>query len=334
VSADALRQRLDALIGVESPPRWGRDPVNQPMIRHWCDAVGDGNPVYTDPEFARGTHFGGIVAPPTMLQAWTMPGLAPPSAPDGRPHPLRALIDLLDAAGYTSVVATNCRQEYRRALVPGDRIQVTTCIASVSDEKNTALGPGRFVDEVMSYRDEQGEEVARMLFRMLKFKPPPDAAALQASGAEQAPVVATPPVARRPRPGVSLDTAFFWEGVAQRELRIQRCSGCGRLRHPPGPMCPHCHSLEWDALRASGRGHVFSYVVAHHPQIPPFGYPHLVVLVELEEGTRLVSNLIGVAPHEVRIGMPVEVEFSEVEAGYVLPLFRAARAGGESWTSR
>jgi len=173
VSPEELRQRLDAFLGVEAEPLQARDPVNQPMIRHWCDAVGDRNPVYTDPEFAKQSVFGGIVAPPTMLQAWTMPGLAPPPArSSASPHPLRAVLDLLDAAGYTSVVATNCRQEYRRALVPGDRLQVTTRIEKVSDEKKTALGAGCFVDEVMVYRDARGEEVARMRFRILKFRPP------------------------------------------------------------------------------------------------------------------------------------------------------------------
>jgi uncharacterized OB-fold protein/acyl dehydratase len=339
MSPEELRQRLDAFLGVEAEAYPARDPVNQPMIRHWCDAVGDRNPVYTDPEFAKRSVFGGIVAPPTMLQAWTMPGLAPPPRPQSAsPHPLRAVIDLLDAAGYTSVVATNCRQEYRRPLSLGDRIQVTSHVESVSDEKKTALGVGRFVDEVMLYRDAQGEEVARMRFRILKFRPRAAAAVAGqgASSAAPAPAAETraPRAPRRPRPGVSHDNAFFWEGVAARQLRIQRCTGCGRLRHPPGPMCPHCHSLAWDAMPASGRGHVFSFVVAHHPAIPPFVYPHLVVLVELEEGTRLVSNLVGVEPTDVRIGMPVEVEFSEVEPGFVLPLFRPARAGGESWTSR
>lgn len=331
---EELRQRLDAFLGVETEPAWGRDPVNQPMIRHWCDAVGDRNPVYTDPEFARGSSFGGIIAPPTMLQAWTMPGLAPPAAePAGGPHPLRAVIELLDAAGYTSVVATNCRQEYARPLVPGDLVSVTSRIESVSDEKRTALGDGRFVDQVMTYRDARGEEVARMRFRILKFRPRA-AQRGEATGAERPAPAAPARVPRRPRPGQSQDTAFFWEGVAARELRIQRCAACARLRHPPGPMCPHCHSLDWDYAVASGRGRVFSFVVAHHPAVPPFEYPNPIVLVELEEGTRLVSNLVGAPQDALRIGMPVEVEFREVEPDFVLPLFRPAGTGGETWTSR
>jgi uncharacterized OB-fold protein len=80
-------------------------------------------------------------------------------------------------------------------------------------------------------------------------------------------------------------------------------------------MCPACHSLEWDALEASGRGTVYSFVVAHHPPTPPFEYPNVIALVELAEGTRIVSNLTGVLPAEVAVGMPVRAEFVELEEG-------------------
>jgi hypothetical protein len=325
LTPDELRARLDAVCGREGEPDLARDPVNLPMIRHWCDAVGDRNPCYTDPAFAATSVHGGIVAPPTMLQAWTMPGLRPPGEPAFRPPgepafrsgPVGQVLRLLDEVGYTSVVATDCRQDYHRYLVPGDRLTVTSLVASVSDEKKTALGPGRFVDQVMVYRDRAGCEVARMTFRILKFAP-------TRAAARTAP--ATRAQARRPRPARSPDTAFFWEGVEAGRLLIQRCAACGHLRHPPGPMCPECLSLEWDTQKASGRGLVYSFVVAHHPPIPPFAYPNLIVLVELEEGTRLVSNLVGVDPAEAHIGMPVEVEFTRVEDDLVLPLFRPAGA--------
>jgi uncharacterized OB-fold protein/acyl dehydratase len=330
VTPEELRARLDAVIGLESEPWRARDPVNQPMIRHWCDAVGDRNPVYTDPELAARSRFGGIVAPPTMLQAWTMPGLVPAQSSPARGGPLGEVMRLLDEAGYTSVVATNCRQEYRRYLVPGDLLSIRSHVEAVSDEKQTALGSGRFVDQRMVYRDQRGEEVASMSFRILKFRP------RQTAAVAAAPSAAAPEAKRRgrPKPARSHDNAFFWEGIEQRELRIQRCRGCERLRHPPGPMCPHCHSLEWDHLRASGRGRVFSYVVAHHPPVPPFAYPNLIALVELEEGTRLVTNLLGVGPGEVKIGMPVELQITEVEPGLSLPLFRPAPREDAAWTSR
>jgi uncharacterized OB-fold protein/acyl dehydratase len=317
MTAEALRAALDAWIGREGEPVAARDPVNAPMIRHWCDAVGDRNPVYTDPDFAAKSVHGAIVAPPTMLQAWSMSGLRPPQASSAQPAPFTEVMRLLDAAGYTSVVATNCRQEYRRYLREGDVVHVSTRVAKVSDEKTTALGVGRFVDEQMIYRDAAGEEVARMTFRLLKFKPP---AARPTAGVPAA--EAAPAQRRRPRPARSHDNAFFWEGVATGELRIQRCARCQVLRHPPGPMCPRCHSLDWDFVVSAGRGHVYSFVVAHHPPVPPFRYPNAIALIELDEGTRLVSNLVGIDPADVAIGLRVRVEFTRVDDELVLPLFR------------
>jgi uncharacterized OB-fold protein len=80
--------------------------------------------------------------------------------------------------------------------------------------------------------------------------------------------------------------------------------------------------MEWDTQRMSGRGAVYSFVVAHHPPVPPFEYPNLIVLVELEEGPRLVSNLVGVDPARAAIGTPVEVVFTQVDPELILPLFR------------
>lgn len=318
VSESRLREQLEPLFGVATEPQVARDPVNAAMIRHWCDAVEDANPVYTDPAFAEASAHRGLVAPPTMLQAWTMPGLrlADPGPPTV--GAVREVLRLLDAAGFTSVVATNCRQEYRRYLRPGDLLNVTTSVESVSELKQTALGSGHFVNQLMVYRDQAGEEVGRMRFRLLKFRP----RARRAEPTESSSGGGAPPARQRPRPARTHDNAFFWEGVDQGRLLIQRCSDCGRLQHPPGPMCPACHSLAWEVTEASGRGRVYSYVVAHHPPIPPFEYPNAIVLVELEEGTRLVSNLVGIDPARVRIGMPVHVEFTRVDEGLVLPLFR------------
>jgi uncharacterized OB-fold protein len=321
MSDDDLLARIAPLLGRETEPRGARDPVNQPMIRHWCDAVGDANPVYLDPELAAASRHGGVVAPPTMLQAWTMPGQRPAGGSSLAP-PVRDVIALLDAAGFTSVVATDCCQEYRRYLRLGDRISVTSQVSAVSREKRTALGPGHFVDQLMVYRDADGREVARMSFRLLKFRP---AAALASPTVRPA-----PSAARRPRPARTPDNAFFWQGVERGRLLIQRCARCARLRHPPGPMCPACHALEWEAVEASGRGSVYSFAVAHHPAVPPFAYPNAIVLVELAEGTRLVSNLVGVDPAAIRIGMPVRVDFVRVDPELVLPLFRPAETGPEA----
>jgi uncharacterized OB-fold protein/acyl dehydratase len=306
-----LGERLQAFVGRPTGPgRRARDPVNQPMIRHWCDAMGDANPVYTDPEVAAASAHGGIIAPPAMLQAWGMRGLDRAPAPPGE-YAVGELFALLDEAGFTSVVATNSEQEYARPLRLGDHVTASGVIEAVSDEKRTALGTGHFVTWLETYRAGDGEVVGTMRFRILKFRPAP------------APAAASQPE-RRPRPAVSDDTRFFWEGVERGELLIQRCAACGVLRHPPRPMCPHCGSLEWDTVRASGRGAVHSYVVPHHPRLPAFPDPYVVALVDLEEGTRLVTNLIGVAPEDVRIGMAVELTCTKVDDELVLPLFRPA----------
>jgi uncharacterized protein len=122
-------------------------------------------------------------------------------------------------------------------------------------------------------------------------------------------------------PSMTADSQFFWDGVKGHRLLIQRCRSCARLRHPPRPMCPHCHSLDWDAVEASGRGTVYSFVMPRHPPLPWFDDGYIVALVELDEGTRLVTNLVDAQPEEVSIGMPVVVTFHEFDDGLVLPMF-------------
>ncbi len=127
---------------------------------------------------------------------------------------------------------------------------------------------------------------------------------------------------KRWQPVLNYDNRFFWEGLQAGELLIQRCSDCKTLRHPPGPMCSQCHSLQWETQQAAGTGEVYSFTVLHQPAIPPFEYPNPVVLIALDEGTRLVTQLSGVAPADISIGMRVELEITEVEAGLSLPLFK------------
>jgi uncharacterized OB-fold protein len=115
----------------------------------------------------------------------------------------------------------------------------------------------------------------------------------------------------RAKPAMSADTAFFWEGAERGELLIQRCTDCKTLRHPPGPGCPSCGSLDWDTVEASGRGTVHSYAVHHYPPIPGNDVPNVVALVDVEEGVRILANLTGVEPDAVEIDMPVEVYFED-----------------------
>jgi hypothetical protein len=174
VAARALAA-MRALIGTPiGAPAVAPDAVNMPMIRHWTAALEDHNPVYTDAEFAASTHFGAVVAPPLMLQTWTMPtpkisGIAERggSPVEGGANPLATL----DEAGFIATLATNSEFEIMRYLRLGEVITSTMVIESVSDLKQTRIGPGHFITWITTYRDEQGEVVGRQLFRILKFKP-------------------------------------------------------------------------------------------------------------------------------------------------------------------
>jgi uncharacterized protein len=329
--SESLDRYLQSFVGLSSGPSLkGPDPVNLPMIRHWVEAMGDRNPVYVDDVVARAAGYDGIIAPPTMLQAWIMRGLrASLEADEARATrgvesdaPTDRLMAALDQAGFTSVVATNCDQHYVRPLVPGDQLEVRSVIDSVSSEKQTGLGAGHFVTSRLEYTDQDGELVATMLFRILKFKPRPSAAAGGASGGEGATEADAPARPKRPRPALTQDNRFFFEGAKQHKLLIQRCTNCGQFRHPPRPACANCQSFEWEAVTASGRGTIYSYVVNHYPQVPAFDYPLVVVLVELEEGTRLVANVTGITPETVAIGMPVVADFCDFDEDLTLPVFR------------
>jgi len=330
--SDEFLSRLKDFEGQPSgPPSTAPDPVNQAMIRHWVEAMGDENPVYVDAEAARANGFNGVVAPPTMLQAWIMGGYRATALRDvarseaattGKTATvLDGLFALLDKAGFTSVVATNCEQRYRRPLELGDLLTVKSVIESVSPEKATGLGDGHFVTTRLDFTDQNDELVATMKFRILRFRPRSAVPTSPDDGATTKALSTSPEAPRRPRPAITHDNAFFFDGAREGKLLIQRCSACSRLRHPPRPSCPHCHSFEWDTVESSGRGKVYSFVVVHHPQVPGFDYPLAIAVVELEEGTRLVADLVQVDPSDVKVGMPVACEMVAVDEELTLPMF-------------
>ncbi|GAA4073443.1 bifunctional MaoC family dehydratase N-terminal/OB-fold nucleic acid binding domain-containing protein [Nonomuraea soli] len=265
------------------------DPVNAPMIRHWLDAMGNRNPLFLD----KG------LAPPSMAQVWTMSGVK-----RGKdPSPVDDLLKALDAHGYTGVVATNCEHTYHRYVRVGERLTPGTRFTSLAGPKKTAMGEGYFATWNVTWYDEDSEPVAEMMFRVLKFRPR---------------------VRREPyplKPAVNRDTAFFWEGVRQGELRIQRCSSCGSLRHPPGPVCPSCHSTEQGYVVACGEGTVYSYVVHHHPPVPGKETPFVVAVVELPEGVRIVGNIVDCPVEAVGIGMSLRVTYRPMDDELILPMW-------------
>jgi len=339
-------EELMAFVGTSAgPARLAPVPVNEAMIQHWVEAMGDTDPVYGSEEAARAAGLPGVIAPPTMLQAWVMRGLrlslqleaARAEGRTGEESATEQMTALLDDEGLTSVVATNCDQRYERPLVLGERLVCRSTIDAISAVKRTGLGEGRFVTTLTEFavvhepvgQDsdaealfEAGEPVASMTFRILKFRPPaqpgdgnaPAAPPLSVGGDAHAP-------ARRPRPAITQDIEFFFDGARQGKLLIQRCTSCGTLRHPPLPACAECRSFEWDTVESSGRGTVFSFVVVHHPQVPGFDYPLPIALVELEEGTRFLADLVGVDPDRVTVGMPVAAEFITYDDALTLPAF-------------
>ncbi|ABK70448.1 bifunctional MaoC family dehydratase N-terminal/OB-fold nucleic acid binding domain-containing protein [Mycolicibacterium smegmatis] len=290
----------------KSDPRKGRDPVNQPMIHHWVDAIGDKNPIYVDQEAAKAAGHPGIVAPPAMIQVWTMGGLGAGRSDD---DPLSKIMKLFDDAGYVGVVATNCEQTYHRYLQPGEELTIHAEITDVVGPKQTALGEGYFINQLITWTTEEGEAVAEMNWRIMKFKPRED----------QKPAV---PDDLDPdklmRPASSRDTQFFWDGVNAHELRIQRRPD-GTLQHPPVPAVWQDKEQPIDYVVASGNGTVFSYVVHHAPKVPGRTLPFVIALVELEEGVRMLGELRNVDPDQVQIGMPVRATFIDFPDSEISP---------------
>jgi uncharacterized OB-fold protein len=127
-----------------------------------------------------------------------------------------------------------------------------------------------------------------------------------------------------PVPRKYFDFEGFWQGVDQGKLVLQKCSDCGEWCHIPKPMCPNCHSVEKEWVPVSGKGTVYSWVTYNESPHPAFKVPYSVVLVELSEGMRIISNLVDVDPDEIEIGMPVEVTFDEITEGVTLPKFKKA----------
>ena len=287
---------------VVAKPREARDPVNQPTVNNWVEALGDRNPIYVDEAAARAAGHPGIVAPPAMIQVWTMFGQGGERPTD---DPMGPIMQLFDDAGYIGVVATNCEQTYHRYLRPGEQVTIASEMRDVVGPKQTALGEGFFINQLITWRVGD-EDVAEMNWRILKFKP---AASESGSG-----VPDDLDADAMMRPASSRDTAFFWEGVKAHELRIQKLAD-GSLQHPPVPAVWQDPAAPVEYAVASGRGTVYSFVVHHAPKVPGRTLPFVIALVELEEGVRMLGELRGVDPGAVDIGMRVKATYIDFPAG-------------------
>jgi uncharacterized OB-fold protein len=129
----------------------------------------------------------------------------------------------------------------------------------------------------------------------------------------------------RPLPAITPETRHFWEGTRAGELRLQRCAACSHVYFPPRPFCPQCASPEVGVFRASGRATLYSYVI-HHRAAPGFVPPYSIAVVQLEEGPRMMTNIVEVeqTPEALQLDMPLEVVFQRMTDEISLPLFRPA----------
>jgi hypothetical protein len=131
----------------------------------------------------------------------------------------------------------------------------------------------------------------------------------------------------KPIPKVNEDSRPFWEGCKAHELRFQKCNKCGHVRWPPAIICPECHAEDTVRITAAGHGRVYTYVVYHLAYHPGFDgdLPYVVAIVELPEGPRIFTNIIGCSTDEVYCDMAVEVVWDDVTVELTLPKFRPVR---------
>ena len=136
------------------------------------------------------------------------------------------------------------------------------------------------------------------------------------------------PEISKPIPAITPDLSEFFDGARAGRLMVQKCDSCGRLRFPAHDLCSKCNSTASRWVPVSGRGEVFSFNIMHQVYHPGFAgeVPYAVVVVELEEGCKFISNLLGVKPHDIRCGMPVEVVFEKLSDEVSIPKFRLRAA--------
>ena len=215
------------------------------MIAHWCDAMGDDNPCYTDEAFAAQSVHGGIVAPPAMLDVWDRGGLR---IARNAGSPRTGVIQELFAGGYDSIVAVNTKLEFRRYLRPGELVSNVETLDDVSPLKHTARGPGYFVTTRHRFTNQRDEHVGDLMFRILLFdahppEAPPDdkAGPTPATGPSLTPGPSPDPdpssSGHLPRPSTRTTGSSGTASLAT-SCESSVAPACGHLHMPPGPRCP------------------------------------------------------------------------------------------------
>ena len=140
---------------------------------------------------------------------------------------------------------------------------------------------------------------------------------------------------RIPLPQPTPETQHFWDGTKSGKLRLQRCGQCSEVYFPPRPFCPACISRAVVVFDASGRAKLYSYVINERPH-PAFDGPYSIAVVELEEGPRMMTNIINVeqTPEALQLDMPLEVVFEPLSEDISLPYFQPARFQSTQGQSR
>ena len=133
--------------------------------------------------------------------------------------------------------------------------------------------------------------------------------------------------AARAKPKPTPETQHFWDGTRAGELRLQRCDDCAHVYFPPRPFCPACACRKVSVFKASGKAKLYSYVINHRPAAPGFTPPYVIAVVELEEGPRMMSNILECpqTPEALELDMKLEVAFEKLDDAITLPQFRPAK---------
>jgi uncharacterized OB-fold protein len=311
-----FEEKIYAFVGQEVyPPTPAPDDVNLPMIRQWAEVIGETNPAYLDPAWAASSKRGKTIAPPAMMYVWGQEGF---QVTRGRaPNAQSNLVAMFNDYGFTGVLGTNVKQEYFKEVSPGDNITIQMVIDNISERKTTSRGTGYFFETLSTFTDQNGEVVGTQRFKVLKFIPQeqPAAAAADDNALEVPTRIASPR---------GHDNGWWWEACDEGKVLIQRCKDCQTLRHPPRPMCGQCQSMAWDSIESTLEGEVLSYTALRHPKIPGYPKDPICAVIQLAEGTNIVSNIVDCEYDDVFIGMKLKGKVEQVDDKTMLPQFYPA----------